>query len=378
VAATRLRFGVTVFLCCIAIAPAASAEHLNILMIGNSYTQGNATARATSLDVQGLFDADPLFSATVTVRADSSASLEDHAANPLTTSLLTNSSNKWDVIVLQEQSERPGLAMKNGGGQLAGLNDGGPVLLNDYIEPFQPQARVVLFDTWARTLGNQDLIDDFDNKPSEMQSYTNQGYDRIRKNGSTWDFSGFTSIARVGDAWGNWYGTYGYGNSNGLHDSDGSHQNAMRSYLAAAVIFETITGKSTVGNSYTGAVSGTIGGVSRVQLLQQLATTTTAAVPGLPGDYNSDGIVDGADYTLWRTRLGSQVSLPNDNTPGVGLDDYDRWKSHFGIASDSLVGFENSVPEPGCAGVLVLGAVLFGCHQFCRKVVGQRTRTDVA
>ena len=79
----------------------------------------------------------------------------------LTTSLLTNSSNKWDVIVLQDQSERPGLAMKKGGSQLAGLNDGGPVLVNDYIEPFQPQARVVLFDTWSRALGNQDLIAGF-------------------------------------------------------------------------------------------------------------------------------------------------------------------------------------------------------------------------
>jgi hypothetical protein len=339
-----------------------SAEHLNILMIGNSYTQGNATARATSLDVQGLFDADPLFSATVTVRADSSASLEDHAANPLTTSLLTNSSNKWDVIVLQDQSERPGLAMKKGGSQLAGLNDGGPVLVNDYIEPFQPQARVVLFDTWSRALGNQDLIGDFDNDPGEMQSLTDQGYDHIRKNGSAWDFSAFTSIARAGDAWGAWYGTYGYGNANALHGSDGSHQNALGSYLAAAVIFETITGKSTVGNSYTGAVTGTIGGISRVQLLQQQATATTAAVSGLPGDYNNDGVVDSADYTLWRERLGSQASLANDNTPGVGLDDYDRWRTHFGTDSHSVASAASSIPEPSSAGLLMLGAVLLGCR----------------
>jgi hypothetical protein len=338
---------------------------LNILMIGNSYTQGNSTARATSLDVQGLFDADPDFSATVTVRADSSASLEDHAANPLTTSLLTNSSNKWDVIVLQDQSERPGLAMKKGGNELAGLNDGGPVLVNDYIEPFQPQAHVVLFNTWARALGNQDLKDDFDNSPAEMLAYTNQGYDYLRHNGAIWDFSDITSIARVGDAWGQWYGTYGYGNSNGLHDSDGTHQNSLGSYLAASVIFETITGKSTVGNAYTGAVTGSIGGVSRVGLLQQQATAITDAVPGLPGDYNNDGIVDSADYTVWREQLGSQVSLPNDNTPGVGLDDYDRWKTNFGTASDSLAGAVHSVAEPNCAGLLMLGAVLFACHQLC-------------
>jgi hypothetical protein len=163
-----------------------------------------------------------------------------------------------------------------------------------------------------------------------------------------------------------------------LHGSDGSHQNALGSYLAASVIFETITGKSTVGNSYLGAVTGTIGGVSRVQLLQKQATAITDAVPGLPGDYNGNGIVDSADYTLWRHRLGSQVSLPNDNTPGVGPDDYDRWKKHFGTTSDSLVSAAHSVAEPGCASLLVLGAVLFGCRQFCCEMVGRRSTTRAA
>ena len=231
------------------------------------------------------------------------------------------------------KSERPGLAMKKGGSQLAGLNNGGPVLVNDYIEPFQPQARVVLFDTWARALGNQDLIDDFDNNPSEMLAYTDQGYDHIRKNGSAWDFSKFTSIARVGDAWGDWYGTYSYGNSNALHGSDGSHQNALGSYLAASVIFETITGKSTVGNSYLGAVTGTIGGVSRVQLLQEHATAITDAVPGLPGDYNGDGVARQRPTTQHRGGIGSGAKRFRCQTitrPGVGPDDYDRWKTHFG------------------------------------------------
>ena len=51
-----------------------------------------------------------------------------------------------------------------------------------------------------------------------------------------------------------------------------------------------------------------------------------------PGDYNQNGIVDAADYTVWRDNLGSGTSLPNDGTPGVGHDDYVRWKIHFGEA----------------------------------------------
>ena len=37
----------------------------------------------------------------------------------------------------------------------------------------------------------------------------------------------------------------------------------------------------------------------------------------LPGDFNGDGIVDAADYVIWRKNDGSQVG-------------YDMWRSHFG------------------------------------------------
>jgi hypothetical protein len=55
-----------------------------------------------------------------------------------------------------------------------------------------------------------------------------------------------------------------------------------------------------------------------------------SVVAGVPGDYNQDGKVSAADYTVWRNNLGSVASLPNDDTNGVGADDYLRWKTHFG------------------------------------------------
>jgi hypothetical protein len=339
------------------------AEHFNIFMIGNSYTQGNATARATSLDLQGLFDADPDYSASITVRADSSASLQDHVRNPVTTSLIADASNHWDVIVLQERSERPALAMKDGGSELTGLNKGGPVLIGSYIKPFQTQASVVLFNTWARSLDNQDLVDDFNNNPTEMLNYTDQGYDHIRQNIPSWNFSDVTTTARVGDAWGDWYGTYGYSSSTSLHMSDGTHQNGRGAYLAAVVIFETITGKSTVGNTYTGAVTGTINGASQVTLLQHQATEVTHATDGMPGDYNRDGVVDAADYLVWRHSFGSPASLPGDNTAGVGPDDYDRWRVHFGDASDGSGLAALSVPEPLAATCAVIAALVLASQR---------------
>ena len=78
----------------------------------------------------------------------------------------------------------------------------------------------------------------------------------------------------------------------------------------------------------------------------------------LPGDYNQDGTVDAADYTLWRDNLGSTTSLANDDTPGVGQDDYTRWKANFGqSAGNGSGGSANAaVPEPATLALPILAA----------------------
>ena len=54
-------------------------------------------------------------------------------------------------------------------------------------------------------------------------------------------------------------------------------------------------------------------------------------LPGVQGDYNGNGIVDAADYTVWRDHLGQTFALPNEGTgqtPGtVSIEDYNFWKS---------------------------------------------------
>jgi hypothetical protein len=56
--------------------------------------------------------------------------------------------------------------------------------------------------------------------------------------------------------------------------------------------------------------------------------------PNLPGDWNTDGIVDAADYVMWRDNLNQPVSLPNDPTPGtVTQSDNDVWRTNFGKKS---------------------------------------------
>jgi hypothetical protein len=103
--------------------------------------------------------------------------------------------------------------------------------------------------------------------------------------------------------------------------------------------------------------------------ISQLYTTgeLSLAAAGLPGDYNQNGTVDAADYTVWRDNLGSGTALPNDDTPGVGPDDYDRWRTNFGqvAGSGSNAMVNVAVPEPATLALLFLataGIRLRGRH----------------
>jgi hypothetical protein len=86
----------------------------------------------------------------------------------------------------------------------------------------------------------------------------------------------------------------------------------------------------------------------------RVGPTYADVVPGIPGDYNQNGIVDAADYTVWRDHLGQTFILTNENpvgaTPGVvDVEDYAFWKAHFGESAGSGGGSSiesGAVPEP--------------------------------
>ncbi len=77
---------------------------------------------------------------------------------------------------------------------------------------------------------------------------------------------------------------------------------------------------------------------------------------GLAGDFNDDGSVDAADYTVWRDNLGGSVVALNGNGNGDGnIDslDYDLWVLNFGTTNSSST---TTVPEP--TGLLLTGLTL--------------------
>ncbi|WP_425400135.1 hypothetical protein [Aeoliella sp.] len=77
-------------------------------------------------------------------------------------------------------------------------------------------------------------------------------------------------------------------------------------------------------------------------------------IDGVVGDYNNDGVVNLADYTVWRNNLGGDSgALANRdpaNTGVISAADYASWKSMFGATTDaaasSTVAASQNVPEP--------------------------------
>ncbi|TWT47765.1 translocation protein TolB [Botrimarina hoheduenensis] len=70
-----------------------------------------------------------------------------------------------------------------------------------------------------------------------------------------------------------------------------------------------------------------------------------------PGDYNADGLVDLADYTVWRDTLNSTTDLRADGSNNNVVDqaDYAFWVNAFNGVNAV------AVPEPGTAGFVLLG-----------------------
>jgi hypothetical protein len=72
----------------------------------------------------------------------------------------------------------------------------------------------------------------------------------------------------------------------------------------------------------------------------------TADVVAVPGDYNGNGVVDAADYVLWRK--GGPLANEVDNPGTVNAADYTAWRARFGNTSGAASGaISASVPEPG-------------------------------
>lgn len=84
-------------------------------------------------------------------------------------------------------------------------------------------------------------------------------------------------------------------------------------------------------------------------------------VYGVRGDFNRDGVVDAADYTVWRDSESMELTRgtgADANVDGmVDAADYEIWKSHFGEVRLAGFGeqpsfFGSAIPEPNSLALL--------------------------
>lgn len=106
------------------------------------------------------------------------------------------------------------------------------------------------------------------------------------------------------------------------------------------------------GNGISGTfdqiIAPTISGLTFTPLYDAVSLTIEVSQATLLGDYNNNGTVDAADYTIWQDNFNSTTSLAADgNGDGIiNAADYTVWQDNFGSTSATAVGMI-SIPEPG-------------------------------
>jgi hypothetical protein len=105
-------------------------------------------------------------------------------------------------------------------------------------------------------------------------------------------------------------------------------------------------------------------------------TFVTMLTPARPGDYNTDGAVDEADYTAWRSAFGSTIDLAADGNGDQVVDaaDYVLWRENFQPAESGggLVHLARA-PEPATLHLLLVlapVAIRHGRDRSRRKPAG--------
>jgi hypothetical protein len=109
-------------------------------------------------------------------------------------------------------------------------------------------------------------------------------------------------------------------------------------------------------------------------------TSALGATFGTPaeiiGDYNGNGVVDAADYVVWRGMLGQSgtgLAADGDNSGTVDAADFDVWSSRFGNTSGSGVDYDSAIPEP-VTRILLLGVAGMGIIPVSREIHRKQQR----
>ncbi|TWT93387.1 hypothetical protein Pla108_38810 [Botrimarina colliarenosi] len=130
----------------------------------------------------------------------------------------------------------------------------------------------------------------------------------------------------------------------------------------ATVTYNITTGSNGYNSLRMGGPSGIASGGNGFyggMIFDNLKLSLVEVDAVLTGDYNGDGMVNAADYTVWRDTLGSTEDLRADGNGNLIIDgpsgmgsDYDLWASNYGAVATATA---SAVPEPVTAFLALFG-----------------------
>lgn len=229
----------------------ASAVKKSVLFIGNSYIYTNNVPEI--LEFICLANNDTLYRDQNT---PGGYTLEAHSTNGITTSLIN--SQPWDIVILQEQSQRPAFPQSQVETEVY------PYATDLYnkIKAHNSCTEVMFMMTWGYKNG------DASNCAFYPPICTYSGMqDGIRTSYLRMALDNNANVAPVGAAWKVVRDSFP---NIDLYSPDESHPSLSGSYLEACVLYASIFHKSPVGNTYTAGLNATDAGV-----LQSIAAMVT-------------------------------------------------------------------------------------------------------
>ena len=307
-----------------------------VLMYGNSYTAANGLNGLLQALLREVGDAN------VSANAGGGMTLEGHRAKVNTSGDAWNtslSSQDWDLVVLQDQSQIPGFPRTQS--EWLDSRDAA-VALGERVE--DEGAELMLLMTWGRRSGDSMNTARFPNFTA-MNDHLLQGYLDYADNVTAAHPTAAVYVAPVGLAFAKIHddlqaaGTDPDQTGTLFHDlytSDGSHPSLHGSYLAAATLHAAIHGGSPVGLTLPSGINASAG-----QTLQMAAahavfnatstwtypwtssgtgTATTAVVGGdLLAVFSDDVLENVSAFGTQSATLRLEVA-PNAMPADVGLD----------------------------------------------------------
>ena len=300
------------------------AQSLDVLFIGNSYTNANNLPQMVSELALSFGD---------TLNFESSiaggATFSSHSTNINTLNKI--SQNPWDYVVLQAQSQEPSFSPN----QVA--NDVFPYaqILIDSIESNSICTEPIFFMTWGRKYGDQQNCQFY----PPICTYLGM-QQRLRQSYLDMTFTHNATCSPVGICWKE---SIAQDSTLNLFTSDNGHPSIYGSYLAACTFYSTIFKKTSVGSDYIPNGIDT----STAIFLQTIASNIVLDSLGIWNIFNTD---------FNSTIIGDSVIFDNNSS------NYENVSWNFGDGYSSTIGSPNhTYSNPGNYDVTLVVTTNNGC-----------------